>query len=189
MKVEVLGGLFFVPTDLFTNLENPESQRNYKRLIQLQHGFSDEEADEIVAHVIKKEYWRKKSEDVLPVVTNEDSDRAFQMGFLLGYDSARFYIVFPDTIIEIMEEEDVSFIEKSKISPELGIRVEFLDKYWQRVVQEGELVGYEKTEDRKGGEPYGAFVIETDGEVQKIKDWGFTTGGFRFVLRPPESET
>lgn len=190
MRIESVSGLFLVPSDLYTDLEDPDSRKRYKELIQSQRGYSDEKADEIVAQLRKKEYWQEKSNDVLVVVTNENNERAFQIGFLLGYDFGKFYLIFTDRVIKMMREEEIAFIEKSKISPEAEIGVEFLDENWQEMIREGKLVGYEKTENRKEGEPYGSYVVEVDGEVQKIEDLGaFTSGAFRFLLRPSERTT
>ncbi len=190
MKVELISGLFFSPSDLYTNLEDPDSREEYKKLIKARHGYSDLEADEIVDQLRKKEHWEEKGDDVLVVVTNENHERAFQVGFLLGYDLERFQIVFTDSITKIMGEEEIAFIEKSEISPEAGIRVELLDEDWQETVQEGKLVGYEKTEDRNRDQPIGFYIVEVNDEVRKIEDWSvFTKGGFRFSLIPSEGET
>lgn len=190
MSIELKGELFFAPSRLFTDLEDPASRERFKGLMQFQYGFSDEEVDRAVAHLRKQEYWKKRAPDVMAVVINEKSKRAFQVGSLVGYNLGRFYITFMDSIIEAMGEEEIAFIEKSEISPEVKIKVEFLDENWQETVREGELVGYEKVEDRKGGEPYGTYVIQVNGEAQGIKDWGmFTAGAFRFLVKPPGSET
>ncbi len=182
MSIE-LKGVFLADANLFRDLEDPESRKRFKGLMQYQYGFSDKKMDRAIHHLRRQNFLKEKAPEVMVLVTNERSRRAFQIGSLLGYHFGQFFITFPNEGIEIMAEEELAFIEKSTISPEARIGVEFLDEDWENPIRKGKLVGYEKNEDRKEGGAYGLYVVQVDDETQKIKDWGaLTTGGFGFFI-------
>ena len=51
------------------------------------------------------------------------------------------------------------------------------------------LIGYQENKDRKGGEPFGWYFAEVEGETQKIEDWTMLGGkNYRFLLEPTKDK-
>ena len=182
MSLEFEGTNFVVPSSLFTDLEDPASRERFKALMQFQYDFSDEEIDRSVDELRKKLYWLKVAPELLVVVVNDKSDRASQVGTLMGYLGGEFVTTFGDQYIEKIREEDILLIMKSDISPQAGIKVKFLDESRENILKEGILTGYEKVEERKSGDPFGWYVVQVGEEVQKVKDWRMLDSNIRFLV-------
>ena len=185
MSMEFEEGIFITPSRLFTNLEDPESREKFQGLMQLQYDFSDEEVDELTEGLRKRLYWNKVGPELLALVINEESERVFQVGTLIGYSQGEFIADFGDLCIERMGEEEILLIGKADISSQARIKVKFLDESWQDTIKEGILTGYEKNEDRESGGPHGWYVVQVGAETQKIEDWRMLEGNIRFLVEPP----
>lgn len=185
MNKEFEGNIWFLPAKLFTNLRDPISVARFKALMKFQYGFSDEFLDESVEKLRWQEHWREEAPNYLVTIRNENSSRFGQVGGLLGYlSNEKYYVSFGDTIIERFDEEEILLLEKSEINDQVGIKVEFLDEIWEKVIQEGELVGYEKAgSDREKGEPPAWYLIKVGEEIKKVEDWLMLGGtNVRFSL-------
>ena len=179
MRVEAV----FYPASRFTNLEDPNSRERFMDLMQSQYGFTEKELEMIVANTRKQLYWQKAAPRLLALVANKDHKRAGQLGAILAYSNGKFRLAFGDTLLEPLSEEDILVIEKRNIFPQANITVRFLDDEWRSVVQEGKLVAYEENRQRSGGEPFGWYLVEVEGETQRIEDWTIMGGqNYRFVL-------
>ena len=187
MSVEFGDGIFVAPSRLFTDLEDPDSRKRFKELMQFQYGFSDKEVDEQTEGLRERLYWNKVAPELLALVVNDQSKRAFQVGTLIGYSAGEFLTTFGDSYIERVGEEEILLIHKSDISPQSKIKVKFLDGSLQDTLKEGILTGYEKVEERKPGDPLGWYVVQVEEETLRIKDWIMLSGNTRFFVEPQES--
>lgn len=185
MKTELESRNFIAPSRLFTDLQKPEARRRFKGLIKFQYHFPDERAMELMDNLEREVYWERVAHEVLALVVNQESERAFQVGTLLGYLSGKFIVTFGDSYIKQMREQELLLIKKTEISPQAGIRVRFLGEDW-KTQQEGELVSYERVEEREQGDPLGWYIIQVGKETQRIADWGaLITEDTRFFVEPP----
>ncbi len=187
MSIEFEDGIFFAPSRLFTDLEDPDSRKRFKGLMQFQYGFSDKEVDDQTEGLRERLYWKKVAPELLALVTNDQSKRAFQVGTLIGYSSGEFLAGFGDTYIERVGKEEVLLIHKSDISPQAGIKVKFLDGSWQDTLKEGVLTGYEEIEERNPRDPFGWYIVQVEEETLRIGDWRMLSGNTRFFVEPQES--
>jgi len=186
MNIEFEGKAWIFPAELFTDLRDPESAARFKALMKFQYGFSDESLDESIERLRWQEYWKKEGPKHLATVRNEENPRFRQVGGLLFYlgSNEKYYVSFGDTIIERFDEEEILLIEKTEIDVQSGIKVEFLDDGWEKVIREGELVGYEEAgPDREGGPP-GWYLVQVGEEIKKVADWLMLGGtNVRFSLK------
>lgn len=186
MDREFEGNIWFLPSEAFTDLSDPESRERFKALMKLQYGFSDEFLDRSIEQLRWQEYWREEAPNLLVTVRSEENPRFRQVGGLLGYLSDGKYLVsFGDTIIERFGEDEILLLEKANIMPQIGIKVEFLDENWEKVIQEGGLISYEEAgPDRKKGDPPGWYFIKVGEEIKKVEDWLMLGGtNVRFKLK------
>jgi hypothetical protein len=170
----------FLPAEAFKDLSDPESAERFKALMRFQYDFPTELEDYLFEQLKKQEYWQKVAPDLLVLVGNEENSRFHQIGCLLFFVNGKYHVSFGDTIIERFEEDEILLLEKSEITPEVGIRVKFLDYNWEEV-KRGNLVGYEKAAE-KGGPP-GWYLIQVGEEIKRVEDW-YMLGGteIRFFL-------
>lgn len=186
MNREFEGKFWILPAELFTDLRDPESTARFKALMKFQYGFSDEFLDESVEKLRWQEYWRKEAPNYLVTIRNKNSPRFGQVGGLLGYlSNEKYYVSFGDTIIEQFDEEEILLLEKSEINDQVGIKVEFLNESWEKVVKIGELVGYKEAGlERKGGDPPGWYLVQVGEEIKRVEDWLMLGGtNARFSLK------
>lgn len=182
-----LSPVSFYPSSWFTDLKDPNSRERFEALMESQYGFSVEATEKNVQELRKELYWRDVAPRVLALVANENHKLFGQLGTILGYLPEKFWVIFSDTVLEPLSEDDILMIEKENISPQAKIKVEFLDDNWERIIRQGELVDYQENKERKGGEPFGWYIVEVGRETQKIEDWAMLGGkNFRFLLEPKE---
>lgn len=184
MSKELEGDFWIPPSEVFTDLRDPESKERFKALMKFQYGFSDEFLDRSIEQLRWQEYWREEAPNYLVTIRNENSPRFRQVGGLLGYLGGRYYVSFGDTIIERFDEDEILLLEKSEIDDQVGIKVEFLDESWEKVIETGKLVGYEEAgPDREKGDPPGWYLVQVGEEIRKVPDYWMPGGtNVRFSL-------